>query len=195
LLARTAVDARAPPTDADGAVYVDFVNNFASLIHGHAHPAPSGADGRCFDHRSGKPLMPASGTFTANRVTMTAGLASMQLLTSEAYAAPTRLGDRARRAAADAIAATGYPAQITGAGSIFHLHMHERPIHDYRSAYAAPAEVRALRQLQQRMLRRGCLISPAGSGFISTVTPRAVIDGFPAALFDVLAAMERPGSA
>jgi glutamate-1-semialdehyde aminotransferase len=88
-----------------------------------------------------------------------------------------------------------YPAQITGAGSIFHLHMPERPIHDYRKAYAAPTEVRALRQLQQRMLRRGCLISPAGTGFISTVTPRGVIDGFAAALFDVLAAMERLGSA
>ena len=63
-------------------------------------------------------------------------------------------------------------SQITGAGSIFHLHMHERPIHDYRSAYAAPAEVRVLSQLQQHMLRRGCLISPARRGFISTVTPR-----------------------
>jgi glutamate-1-semialdehyde 2,1-aminomutase len=98
-----------------------------------------------YDHRSGKPLMPASGTFTANPVTMTAGLASMQLLTRETYAALDALGDRARRAVADAIAASGYPAQITGAGSIFHLHMHERPIHDYGSAYAAPAEVRALR--------------------------------------------------
>src|SRR5271154_1262587 len=25
-------------TDVDGSVFVDFINNFASLIHGHAHP-------------------------------------------------------------------------------------------------------------------------------------------------------------
>ena len=41
-------------TDEDGAVRVDFVNNFASLIHGHAHPAIIAAvceavkNGTCF---------------------------------------------------------------------------------------------------------------------------------------------------
>jgi glutamate-1-semialdehyde 2,1-aminomutase len=108
--------------------------------------------------------MPASGTFTA--------FASMQPLIREAYAALDRWETALVAPPPIRLRASGYPAQITGAGSIFHLHMHERPIHDYRSAYAAPAEVRVLSQLQQHMLRRGCLISPARRGFISTVTPR-----------------------
>src|SRR5690606_3171787 len=41
-------------TDVDGTVRIDFVNNFASLIHGHSHPAITEAvtralqDGTCF---------------------------------------------------------------------------------------------------------------------------------------------------
>src|SRR4029453_19163581 len=38
-----------------------------------------------FDHRREKPRVPQGGTFTANPVTMTAGLAAMKLLTREAH--------------------------------------------------------------------------------------------------------------
>jgi hypothetical protein len=92
----------------------------------------------------------------------------MQLLTREAYAA---LDGAGRPLVAPPPMRLRRAATITDAGSIFHQHMHERPIHGYRSVYAAPTEVRALHQLQQRMLRRGCLISPTDSGFISTVPP------------------------
>jgi glutamate-1-semialdehyde 2,1-aminomutase len=43
-----------------------------------------------FEHRHGKPLLPASGTFTANPVTMTAGLVTMQMLDDAAFAQPER---------------------------------------------------------------------------------------------------------
>lgn len=142
-----------------------------------------------FDHRAGKPLMPSSGTFTANPVTMTAGLASMELLTPEAFAGLDALGERARSAMARAIAASGYPAQVTGMGSIFQLHLHRRPISDYRSALPEPSEAAALRRLQQRVLRRGYLISTSGGGFLSTVTPASVIDDFASVLGEELAAM------
>ena len=37
--------------DVDGREFVDFMNNFTSLVHGHAHPptvrAVSGSDGAC----------------------------------------------------------------------------------------------------------------------------------------------------
>jgi glutamate-1-semialdehyde 2,1-aminomutase len=144
-----------------------------------------------FDHRAGKPLMPSSGTFTANPVTMTAGLASMQLLTPEAFVELDGLGDHARRAIARAIAASGYPAQVTGMGSIFQLHLHRRPISDYRSAFPEPGEASALRLLQQRLLRRGYLVSASGGGFLPTVMPLSVIDSFAAALGDELAAIAR----
>jgi glutamate-1-semialdehyde 2,1-aminomutase len=142
-----------------------------------------------FDHRAGKPLMPSSGTFTANPVTMTAGLASMALLTPDAFARLDALGDHARRVMTEAIAASGYPAQVTGMGSIFHLHLHTRPISDYRSSYAQPAEAAALQLLQQRLLRRGYLISPQGGGFLPTVMTTEILDGFGSALREELAVL------
>jgi glutamate-1-semialdehyde 2,1-aminomutase len=39
---------------------------------------------RVYDHLEGKPALPASGTFTANPVTMTAGKVTLDLLTQSA---------------------------------------------------------------------------------------------------------------
>jgi glutamate-1-semialdehyde 2,1-aminomutase len=110
----------------------------------------------------------------------------MRMLTPDAFAQLDTLGDHARRAISGAIAASGYPAQVTGMGSIFHLHLHSRPISDYRSSYAEPAEAAALRLLQQRLLRRGYLISPTGGGFLPTVMTKEIIDGFASALREEL---------
>jgi glutamate-1-semialdehyde 2,1-aminomutase len=141
-----------------------------------------------FDQRHGKPLMPSSGTFTANPVSMTAGLMSMQMLTPEVFAALDELGAYARRQITEAIAASRYPAQVTGLGSIFKIHMHTRPITEYRSAYATEAEDHAMHDLQQRLLTRGYLISTKAMGFLSTPMTRNDLDGFAVALREELAA-------
>jgi glutamate-1-semialdehyde 2,1-aminomutase len=49
-----------------------------------------------FDSRNGQPRLAAGGTFTANPVTMAAGLASMTQPTPEAYKRLDALGDRVR---------------------------------------------------------------------------------------------------
>jgi len=85
-----------------------------------------------FDHRKGKPPVAASGTFTANMVTMTAGRIGMELLTEEAFDRLNALGDRVRESLAQAMRNSGYPGQITGHGSIFKIHTHDRPVNDYR---------------------------------------------------------------
>jgi len=144
-----------------------------------------------FDQRHGKPRMPSSGTFTANPVSMTAGLVAMRMLTPEVFAALDEMGAYARGVIAEAIAASGYPAQVTGIGSIFKIHMHTRPISDYRSAYATAAEDQAMHHLQQRLLTRGYLISTKAMGFLSTPMVRADLDGFAAALREELAATGR----
>ena len=53
-----------------------------------------------FSHEKGKPLNPSSGTFTANPVSMSAGLATMELLTPETYASLDAIGDHARQVTA-----------------------------------------------------------------------------------------------
>ena len=50
-----------------------------------------------FDPRHGKPALPHAGTFSANPVTMRAGLAAMQLLDDAAFTHLDAMGDGPRR--------------------------------------------------------------------------------------------------
>ena len=122
-----------------------------------------------FEHRHGKPLLPASGTFTANPVTMTAGLVTMQMLDDAAYARLEATGDAARAVIRDAFAAAGVAGQVTGVGSMLAIHLSERPIYDYRSALPSAEEAAALRALQLALLKRGVLITARGAAYVSTV--------------------------
>lgn len=139
-----------------------------------------------FDHRGGKPLNPSSGTFTANPIGLTAGLAAMKLLTPESFDRLEALGERARDGIAKALNDTGFPGQVTGVGSMFQIHATTRPITDYRSARATPAETAVIRRIQKDMLTRGFILSGKASGFISTAMSENDIDAFSAALADSL---------
>jgi len=89
---------------------------------------------------------------------------------------------------------SGYPGQITGYGSIFKIHTHDRPVNDYRSAWSTPAENADLDALQRGLLRRGFLISTKGNGFLSTAMTAAELDDFVAASeaeLSILAAARR----
>jgi glutamate-1-semialdehyde 2,1-aminomutase len=148
-----------------------------------------------FDHRQGKPLVPQSGTFTANPVTMTAGLTAMKLLTPDLHNHIDRLGDRARTGMAEIFARRGIPGQVTGMGSIFKIHMHARPIIDHRSHYASESEAGLLSSLQIELLKRGYLASAKGYGFVTTPMTEADIDGFLSAADDVVATLRRSRAA
>lgn len=139
-----------------------------------------------FDHRKGKPPLPASGTFTANPITMTAGLATMELLTPEAHAKMDAIGERLRAGAREIFARRNVPGQVTGMGTLFKIHMHNRPISDYRTYYPTEAEVQAMWTAQDQLLRRGYLMARGGYGFTSTPVTEADVDGFLAAFDEVI---------
>ena len=144
-----------------------------------------------FDHSHGKPLAPASGTFSANPVSMVAGKASMEMLDPEAFAHLQRLGDHARDVIGQAIRDSGFVGQVTGVGSNFLIHPHVRHITDYRSAWRAPAEHKRMKALHHGMLKQGVFMAGTGSGFISTVTATKDLDHFGAALAKVMADLTR----
>lgn len=123
-----------------------------------------------------KVLFPHSGTFSANPVTMTAGLAAMELFDREAVAHVNRLGDLARKQIADAIAETDIPACVTGQGSIFRVHLKPTAPVDYRTAYVSPAESALVRQLLDYMFDHGIMMINTCSGTISTPMTEAEID-------------------
>ncbi|MCC6284624.1 MAG: aspartate aminotransferase family protein [Phycisphaerales bacterium] len=112
--------------------------------------------------------LPHSGTFSANPITMTAGLTAMSLFDRPAVARLNALGDLARRRIAGVIARAGIPACVTGAGSIFRVHFKARPPQNYREAYPAASEKAALDALVAFALDHGVLLVDTGAGMLCT---------------------------
>ena len=147
---------------------------------------------KVFDHHSGRPLVPWSGTFSANPVTMTAGKVTLELLTPELVAHVNMLGDRVRAGLTQAFASSGFPGQVTGVGSMFKIITHQRPVHDYRSQQHTPAESAAMVVLQRLLVLKGFHVSGAGMGFLSTAMVAQDIDNFCAATEECLRQLPHP---
>ena len=118
--------------------------------------------------RGGPPAAPHGGTFNANPVTMAAGLASMGLLTPEAYARLDDLGAKLRASLDDCFKQAGVPGRVTGLGSLFRLHPMDRELADYRSTRSTPDEAERLVRLVRRLMEHGVLMSVTGLGCLST---------------------------
>jgi glutamate-1-semialdehyde 2,1-aminomutase len=129
-----------------------------------------------FDPSAGRPAVPHGGTFSANPVTMAAGLKAMELLTPDVYARLERHGDRLRAAIGAAFAATRLDGQVTGVGSLLKVHFHSRPITDYRSAYPSTQEQALLGRLVTGLLNRGVMTASYGLIALSSVMTDADID-------------------
>jgi glutamate-1-semialdehyde 2,1-aminomutase len=123
-----------------------------------------------------KVQLPLSGTYSANPVTMVAGMAAMQLFDQAAVTRLNRLGDLARSRIAEAIAVAALPACVAGAGSLFRIHMKSEPPHDYRSVYPTEAQSRSLKVLLDHLIANGVLMIETGSGALSTAMTEREID-------------------
>ena len=135
-----------------------------------------------FDPTAGKPAMAQSGTFSGNPITMSAGIAGMELLTREAFNHLDTLGARARARLRDVIAAAKVPGQVTGRGSLFRIHLTDRTLLGYRDAYPTPEESARLNHLYEYLLDHGFLISPTGMCALTTPMDEADIEGLSAAV-------------
>jgi glutamate-1-semialdehyde 2,1-aminomutase len=125
---------------------------------------------------SGKPLFPHSGTFSANPVTMTAGLTAMKLYDRDAVKRLNGLGERARRQIADAIRVAGVPACVTGAASMLRVHFKSEPPSNYRSSFATPREAEMLQALLDHLFADGFIMINTCSAMLSTVMTEREID-------------------
>jgi glutamate-1-semialdehyde 2,1-aminomutase len=85
-----------------------------------------------FNTATGDGTIPHAGTFNANPVTMTAGIATMEQLTEPVYARLNATGDGLR----DRVQALGaryqVPTFVSGIGSMFKIHFSEAPVRCYR---------------------------------------------------------------
>ena len=123
-----------------------------------------------------KVLFPHSGTFSANPITTTAGLVSMQLFDRPAVERLNRLADLARSRIAEAIRLADMPACVAGAGSMFRIHMKPELPANYRAAYADPVESKLAKALVDHLFDHGIVMIETCSGTLSTVMGETEID-------------------
>lgn len=140
-----------------------------------------------FDPTSGKPALPHGGTFSANPITMRAGLAAMELLDSAAFARLDAIGQAVRDGIDDAFKTAGVPGRTVGLGSLLKIHFTDRPIRDYRTAYMTDTETKRQAVFNTGLLNRGVLAAGYGLMALSLPMTDADVDAIIAAANGALA--------
>jgi glutamate-1-semialdehyde 2,1-aminomutase len=133
--------------------------------------------------------VPHHGTFNANPVTMVAGLTAMQKLTPDVYQRLERLGDTLRSRLSQALEVAQIPGQVAGVGSLFRIHMHRRPLSDYRSSVETPEERARREAVHHGLLTRGIVVAPVLFGALSTPMGEIEVNAFVDAFGSILGEM------
>lgn len=128
---------------------------------------------KVFDASAGRPLLPQGGTFSANPLSMTAGLVAMQHLDHAAFVHLETLGNIVRDGIARAISNRGAPLRVTGDASLFRIHPIAHIPNEYREAYPAPAGATLMKELTRFFAENGIILPHGAAASISTPMTRA----------------------
>jgi glutamate-1-semialdehyde 2,1-aminomutase len=123
---------------------------------------------KVFDASAGRPLLPQGGTFSANPLSMVAGLAAMRALDHAAFAHLEQLGDVVREGLERGIAKRDAPICVTGAASLFRIHPMRRVPNDYREAYPTTAGAALMKQLSRFFAENGIVLPNGAAASLST---------------------------
>ncbi|MET0432207.1 MAG: aspartate aminotransferase family protein [Hyphomicrobium sp.] len=127
------------------------------------------ADGR-------RPLLPQGGTFSANPLSMVAGLASMKALDRAAFARLEALGDRLRNGLRKVIERRGAPFSVSGAGSLFRIHPRRDLPREFREAHPSAAQAEVMREMTRAFADAGIILPFGAAACLSTPMTEAEID-------------------
>jgi glutamate-1-semialdehyde 2,1-aminomutase len=114
----------------------------------------------------------------------------MELLTRDAIGRLNANGQRLRVALKREFDEAGVPAAITGLGSLFGIHLTDRPVRTVRDAAAGDSELR--HRIFLGLYSEGILLDPRGVGTLSTAIGEPEIDQFLEALQTVLSRLGEP---
>lgn len=131
---------------------------------------------KVFDASASRPLLPQGGTFSANPLSMTAGLVAMRHLDHEAFAHLETLGNVVRDGIGRAISRRGVPLCVTGAASLFRIHPMAQTPKDYREAYPSPTGATLMKQLTRFFAENGIILPHGAAASISTPMSRSDAD-------------------
>jgi len=137
-----------------------------------------------FDHTKGKPAVAHGGTFSANPLSMTAGLATLRAYDEPAIVRLNGFGQKLRDALNEQFSRRGVPAQATGMGSLFRLHLTRKAITGYRSCFPSSSQKQAVAAMHFTLLERGFLLTPNCSGALSTAMSQGEIEMLGAAIVE-----------
>jgi glutamate-1-semialdehyde 2,1-aminomutase len=132
-------------------------------------------------------LFPHSGTFSANPITMTAGLVAMEMFDGSAVEHVNSLAARAVEGIEKAIVEAGASACVTGGGSMFRVHMKATAPSNYREAFLTPDESRRLNLLLDHLFDAGFMMINTCSAATSTAMGTEEIDALVSAMAEGLA--------
>ncbi|MDH4146893.1 MAG: aspartate aminotransferase family protein [Acidimicrobiia bacterium] len=136
----------------------------------------------------GRAPLPAGGTFSANPVTMVAGAACLNQLDERSFQRLDDIGEGVRQGVRAGFERLGIPWQVTGAGSLFRLHPHQRPIRSYRDAHLDDGEAATMDRLQKLLLEREVYLPGYGLGCLNLATSDADVAHLVGAISDAVAA-------
>jgi glutamate-1-semialdehyde 2,1-aminomutase len=141
-----------------------------------------------FDPGTKGPRILSGGTFSANPVSMIAGLAAMQAMDRTAFGRLEEMGSRLRSRLNDVFKKSGQRGQVTGDGSLFRLMLVDRPLHNYRDTIEPGIDARSYR-LFMALLDAGIMVNDNGLGCLSTPMGEAELDRIEVALERALATL------
>jgi len=137
-----------------------------------------------FDPTHGRPPLPHPGSHNANPIGMVAGAVTLELLTPQEIDLLNTRGGAIRRDLAAAFAEAGIAAQITGLGSLFAIHLADRPVRSYRDTLDSDTDLR--HQIFLGLFNEGVQIDPRGVGNVSTAIGPDEVSRLGAAVRSVL---------
>ncbi len=136
------------------------------------------------DPAAASPL-PHGGTYNGHPLGTAAGLAALRQLTPDVFERLERQGDWLRHQLEELFADHRVPAQVTGLGSVFNVHLTDAELSDYRSVRRGLSP-RLAHAFHLGMLNHGVLMASRGLGAICTPMEHAELAAFVAAADRVL---------
>ncbi|MCL4458296.1 MAG: aspartate aminotransferase family protein [Chloroflexi bacterium] len=125
-----------------------------------------------YDPESPEPLH-QSGTYNGNPISMTAGIVTLEKLTTPVIARLNSLGHKLRQGIQEVFSDLGIESQVTGIGSLLNIHFTPLEVCDYRTAAMANKDL--IHLLHLSLLNRGIYIARRGMLNISTPMTEAQI--------------------
>lgn len=125
---------------------------------------------------NGGPRVPHAGSFSGHPISMAAGIAHIEALTSDKYVLLNALGEQLRAGLRRIADNLKVKLKVTGIGHLFAYHLTEANVNDGRSA--ASSDFEAVHRLNIALLNRGFHVTAHGQGCVSTAMTFAHIDQF-----------------